>query len=167
MDESYGPSTTFAGKRYSTDHAPVSSLQRCTFSGETSSFCCLNRKLGLEPLPALPLELEELFRDRRFVSNSRRYNHRFAFSALGIDGEEGFMDQPAHSCVKIQGRTYQKISGNTLRWLIHDPLDGILEESALRKYSPRSKPFLEGSTHLSTSLRHLGVTAAMRTWPWS
>ena len=36
------------------------------YSGETSSFCCLNGKIGLAPLPTLPVELRRIYEDRTF-----------------------------------------------------------------------------------------------------
>ena len=93
------------------------------YSGETSSFCCLNGKIGLAPLPPLPVELRRIFEDRDFRSHARSYNHFFAFSAMGVDGKDGFIQLPVPSCVKIHGRTYHKISGNTSTWMIHDPLE--------------------------------------------
>ena len=128
-------------------------LHRCVmcetllFSGETSSFCCLNGKLGITSLPPLPAELLDVYRDQRFRSRARRYNHRFAFSAMGVEGEQGFIEQPAPSCVKIHGRTYHKISGSTSKWLINDPLERerdsayspdiiLIIENVLRRINP-------------------------------
>ncbi|PVU84621.1 hypothetical protein BB560_007300, partial [Smittium megazygosporum] len=38
-------------------------------------------------------ELSELFQRADFISSARRYNHRFAFSAMGVEYEEGFIEQ--------------------------------------------------------------------------
>ena len=66
---------------------------------------------------------------------------------MGVDGEQGFIELPAPSCVKLHGRTYHKISGTTSKWMIHDPLDrnlgaGFSQEifdtidAALRRVNP-------------------------------
>ncbi|PVZ97052.1 hypothetical protein BB558_007012 [Smittium angustum] len=87
------------------------------FSGEKSSFCFSNGKLGLKPLSTLPIELETIYNNTDFRRTDRRYNHNFAFSALGVQREEGFIQLPAPYCLKIYGRTYHKVSCTTARWL--------------------------------------------------
>ncbi|PVU94986.1 hypothetical protein BB560_005900, partial [Smittium megazygosporum] len=67
-------------------------------------------------------------------SSARRYNHRFAFSDMGVEGEEGFIEQPPPSCIKINGRTYHKISEGSPKWIINDPLEQNLDRRLSSAY---------------------------------
>ena len=98
---------------------------------EESSFCCRYGKLAVEPLPALPSGWIEMFTDPMFRKNSRKYNNFFCFSAIGVEGREGFVPETDPSCVKIHGRTYHRVLPcnlkGSLRWYVHDPDERMTE----------------------------------------
>ena len=70
---------------------------------EDSSFCCRRGKVAVELLPSLPPGWVEMLQDPIFRKHSRKYNDLFAFSAIGVEGREGFVHEAAPSCVKIHG----------------------------------------------------------------
>ena len=88
------------------------------------------------PLPMLPSGWTEIFKDPAFKRNSRKYNNLFCFSAIGVEGREGFVHEGAPSCVKIHGRIYHRVLPcnlrGSLRWYVHDPDERIMEASDLR-----------------------------------
>ncbi len=93
--------------------------------GETVSLCCANGRITTTPLPTLPEGWEEMFRTSAFRTHSRQYNNLFAFTAMGVSGDEGFVHHPAPSCVKIRGCTYHRdlpaeMQG-PVHWYVHDP----------------------------------------------
>ena len=58
------------------------------FPGETPAMCCSNGKVDLQPLPALPWPLNELFggealNSKHFRENIRKYNAVFQLTSLG------------------------------------------------------------------------------------
>ncbi len=92
---------------------------------EKESWCCNKGKIVVAPLPPLPEGWEEMFRRPAFRIHSRKYNNLFAFTAMGVTGDEGFVHQPTPSCVKIHGRTYHRVLPAQMRgpvqWYVHDP----------------------------------------------
>ena len=86
----------------------------------------------MEPLPPLPSGWIDMLMDPVFRRNSRKYNNLFCFSAIGVEGREGFVPETAPSCVKIHGRTYHRVLPcnlkGSLRWYVHD-LDERMTEA--------------------------------------
>ena len=57
-------------------------------------------------LPLLLSGWMEMFMDPVFRRNSWKYNNLFCFSAIRVEGREGFLPETAPSCVKIYGWIY-------------------------------------------------------------
>ena len=74
---------------------------RAELYSEEGCFCCHGGKIAVESLPQLPSGWTEMFMDSAFRKNSRKYNNLFCFSAIGVEGKEGFVHEGAASCVKI------------------------------------------------------------------
>ncbi len=93
--------------------------------GETESLCCANGRITTTPLHTLREGWEEMFRTPAFRTHSRQYNNLFAFTAMGVSGDESFVHQPVPSCVKIHGRTYHRVlpaeMQSPVHWYVHDP----------------------------------------------
>ena len=65
-----------------------------------------------------------MFQSRDFRTHSRTHNNLFAFTAMGVSGDQGFVHQPVLSCVKIHGRTYHRTCAEMrgpVHWYVHDP----------------------------------------------
>ena len=115
---------------------------------ETETFCCRDGKVAITPLPALPEGWEQMFQSRDFRTHSRTYNNLFAFTAMGVSGDQGFVHQPVPrhsrtynnlfaftamgvsgdqgfvhqpvpSCVNIHGRTYHRVLPAEMRGPVH------------------------------------------------
>lgn len=93
---------------------------RCSHCGsqllsrEREFFCHCGGKFAISPLPALPEGWEERFWRPAFRAHSWQYNnlpvHLYCtFTAMGVSGDQGFVHQPAPSCVKIHGHTYHRV----------------------------------------------------------
>ncbi len=99
------------------------------------SLCCRNERVTTTPLPTLPEGWEEMFRTPDFRNDSWKYNNLFAFTAIGVSGNEGFVRQPVPSCVKIHGRTYHCVIPAEMRgpiqWYVHDPDQRRVEANTL------------------------------------
>jgi len=64
-------------------------------SGESESFCCRGGKITIAPLPALPELWEEMLQRPAFRNHSQHYNNLFAFTAMGVMGDQGlYTSQP-------------------------------------------------------------------------
>ena len=57
-------------------------------------FCCREGKIQLAPLPPLPHGWLEMYQRVAFKTASHRYNALFSFTAIGVSGEEGFIQEP-------------------------------------------------------------------------
>ncbi len=66
--------------------------------------------------------------------HSRKCNNLFAFTAMGVSGDEGFVHQPVPSCVKINGRTYHCVL--PAEWYVHDPDQRRVEDNSLSLSGP-------------------------------
>ena len=76
---------------------------------EETSFCSREGKFQLAPLPLLPRGWLEMYQGVVFKTVSRRYNALFSFTAIGVSGEEGLVQEGAASCAKIHGRMYHRV----------------------------------------------------------
>jgi len=67
---------------------------------EESINCCSNGKYVVEPLLPLPPDIARLFQTRHFLTNQRRYNGLFSFTAMGADPSHGLslLTQACSSC---------------------------------------------------------------------
>ena len=89
---------------------------------EEPSFCCREGKIQLAPhhhcLTAGWRCIKE-WHSRQPVADTMH------FTAIGVSGEEGFVQEGAPSCVKIHGRTYPHVlpadMRGTVQWYVHDP----------------------------------------------
>ena len=72
---------------------------------EEHSFCCREGKMQLAPLPPLPRGWLEMCQTVAFKTASRRYKALF-FTAIGVSGEEGFVQEGAPSICPLAFRKY-------------------------------------------------------------
>ena len=123
------------------------------------SFCCHGGKIALEPLPLLPSIWTEMFMDLVFRKNSQKCNNLFCFSAIGVEGREGFVHETAPSCVKIHGRTYHQVLlcnlKGSLRWYIHDPDKGTTEARSFSLCQEHVDNIQETLSHINIYTRYL------------
>ncbi|KAG2055672.1 hypothetical protein BDR06DRAFT_845562, partial [Suillus hirtellus] len=65
--------------------------------------CCLEGKVDLPPFPAWPLELQQAYRDRDFVSKIRQYNSALAFTSVGVTIEDRALQGSGPNAFRIHG----------------------------------------------------------------
>ncbi|CAG8695733.1 2544_t:CDS:1, partial [Ambispora leptoticha] len=106
-------------------------------TGESSKFCCNNRKRVIPPLPVYPIEINDVLNDPNISASSRKLNALFSFTAIGIQGQ--FVQLPAPSSVSISGQTYHcilpaNIPNHSIHWYLYDEQE--------RYYSARNREIL-------------------------
>jgi hypothetical protein len=85
--------------------------------GEPPGMCCMNGKVSVPPFDEPPEEIKEIYRNRRFQRDIRRYNNAFAFTSMGASVHEGLrldhavMDQPGVYNFRISGRILPRADG--------------------------------------------------------
>lgn len=57
------------------------------------SRCCREGNAAITPLPQLPEGWEEMIHKPAFRIHSRKYNNLFAFTAMRVLGDQGFVHQ--------------------------------------------------------------------------
>ena len=134
---------------------------------ETETFCCRNGEIFIPPLPNLPENWLEMFQTRIFRINARQYNNLFAFTAIGVTGNDGFIHQPVPSCVRIHGRTYHRIlpadMKGPIHWYVHDPEQRTTEANAFslnQHYVDIIQQTLMNFNPYARNLRQLGQEPA-------
>ena len=104
----------------------ASVCQHCGFhlmEGESKGMCCSGGKVNMNPLPAMPASLSNLFEDAMFRRRSRQYNSLFAMAAVGVslgNGWDNHNDQYPNT-LSLNGTLYHCIpsastDNNALRY---------------------------------------------------
>ncbi|KAG1809230.1 hypothetical protein EV424DRAFT_1301507, partial [Suillus variegatus] len=65
--------------------------------------CCLEGKVDLPPFPAWPLELQQAYGNRAFVSKIRQYNSALAFTSVGVTIEDRALQGSGPNAFHIHG----------------------------------------------------------------
>ena len=76
---------------------------------EESINCCSNGKYVVELLLPLPPDIARLFQTRHFLTNQRRYNGLFSFTAMGAAPSPTWTQPSYPSMLQLHGRAYHRI----------------------------------------------------------
>ena len=99
--------------------------------------CCSNGAYITPRLMPLPADLENVFKDARFKTNSRKLNYLLAIAAVGVvGGGEGSFINNLPGCFAVGGRIYHRILNHEtyespLKWFLHSPTEQSIRAEAL------------------------------------